>query len=66
MLRCKFYTKFLGSALLKVGGTQQRLGLTERELISSGYEGFIQPLHKFLDTEIKTIARERRVLDTKR
>ncbi|KAB7504044.1 Endophilin-B1 [Armadillidium nasatum] len=55
-----------GSALLKVGGAEQRLGLSEREFVSNSLEGFIQPLHKFLDTEIKTIARERRVLDTKR
>ena len=52
--------------MLKVGGAEQKLGLTERELISDGYEGFVQPLHKFLDTEMKTIAREKRVLDTKR
>ncbi|KAL7635307.1 UNVERIFIED_CONTAM: hypothetical protein RMT77_014374 [Armadillidium vulgare] len=55
-----------GSALLKVGGAEQRLGLSEREFVSNSLEGFVQPIHKFLDTEIKTIARERRVLDTKR
>ncbi|XP_068216166.1 endophilin-B1 isoform X2 [Palaemon carinicauda] len=55
-----------GSALLKVGGAEQRLGLVEREYVSNGFTGFIQPMRKFLDTEMKTIAREKRLLETKR
>ncbi|XP_045623102.1 endophilin-B1 isoform X2 [Procambarus clarkii] len=55
-----------GSALLKVGGAEQRLGLVEREYISNAVQGFIQPMRKFLDTEMKTITREKRLLETKR
>ena len=57
---------FLGAALLKVGGAEQRLGLAERDFVGSALTDFLQPLQKFLDTEMKTITRERRLLDTKR
>ncbi|XP_066949931.1 endophilin-B1 isoform X5 [Macrobrachium rosenbergii] len=55
-----------GSALLKVGGAEQRLGLVEREYISNAFTGYVQPMRKFLDTEMKTITREKRLLETKR
>ncbi|XP_045133936.1 endophilin-B1-like isoform X2 [Portunus trituberculatus] len=55
-----------GSALLKVGGAEQRLGLLEREFVSNAIQGYLQPMRKFLDTEMKTITRERRLLETKR
>ncbi|KAK8722175.1 hypothetical protein OTU49_012310 [Cherax quadricarinatus] len=55
-----------GSALLKVGGAEQRLGMVEREFISNAVQGFIQPLRKFLETEMKTITKEKRLLETKR
>nr|XP_027232317.1 endophilin-B1-like isoform X3 [Penaeus vannamei] len=55
-----------GSALLRVGGAEQRLGLIEREFISNAVQGYVQPMRKFLDTEMKTIMREKRLLETKR
>ncbi|KAK3855640.1 hypothetical protein Pcinc_036479 [Petrolisthes cinctipes] len=55
-----------GSALVRVGGAEQRLGLAERELVSNAGQGFVQPMRRFLDTEMKTIAREKRLLETKR
>ncbi|KAF2359616.1 BAR domain [Trinorchestia longiramus] len=55
-----------GSALLKVGGAEQRVGLAERDYVGSTMTDFMEPLQKFLDTEIKTIARERRILDNRR
>ncbi|ROT63260.1 hypothetical protein C7M84_018866 [Penaeus vannamei] len=54
-----------GSALLRVGGAEQRLGLIEREFISNAVQGYVQPMRKFLDTEMKTIMREKRLLETK-
>ena len=56
----------VGAALLKVGAAEQRLGLAERDFVGGTLAGFLQPLQKFLDTEMKTIMRERRLLDTKR
>ncbi|KAK7071806.1 Endophilin-B1, partial [Halocaridina rubra] len=55
-----------GSALLKVGGAEQRLGLVEREFVGSALTGYVQPMRKFLDTEMKTITREKRLLENKR
>jgi endophilin-B len=57
---------FSGSVLLKVGQYEQKLGAAERELISSSAQGFIHPLQKFLDGEMRTIVRERKILETKR
>ncbi|BES88634.1 endophilin b [Nesidiocoris tenuis] len=55
-----------GAALLKVGQTEQKLGRTEREFISNANTCFLTPLRKYLDGEMKTIATERGVLESKR
>ncbi|XP_065226265.1 endophilin-B1 isoform X2 [Planococcus citri] len=55
-----------GSALIKVGQCEQRLGSIERDFIHSANQSFIGPLHKFLDGEMKTISKERSILETKR
>ncbi|XP_063234820.1 endophilin-B1 isoform X2 [Bacillus rossius redtenbacheri] len=55
-----------GSALIKVGQCQQRLGQTERDFIVSASQCFAQPLRKFLDGEMKTILKERSILESKR
>jgi len=55
-----------GSALVRVGQTQQRLGALEKEYIRSGNEGLISPLQRFLDGEMRNILRERKVLENKR
>ena len=44
-----------GSALVKCGQTQQKLGQAERDFISSSANGFIQPLKAFLDGDMKTV-----------
>jgi endophilin-B len=55
-----------GQALIKTGQAEQKLGQAERDFISSAGMCFIQPLRKFLDGEMKTISKERGILETKR
>jgi endophilin-B len=55
-----------GSALIKVGQCEQRLGQNEREFISSAGHCYIQPLRKFLEGEMKIILKERSLLESKR
>lgn len=44
-----------GNALIKVGQTQQKLGKSEKEFVSSAYKGFAQPLRKFLEEDMKNV-----------
>ncbi|XP_049822807.1 endophilin-B1 isoform X2 [Aethina tumida] len=55
-----------GSALIKVGQWEQKLGQNERDFIGSAGMCFTQPLRKFLDTEMKTILKEKNLLEIKR
>uniref|UniRef100_A0A182W895 Uncharacterized protein n=1 Tax=Anopheles minimus TaxID=112268 RepID=A0A182W895_9DIPT len=55
-----------GSALIKVGQAEQKLGSCERDFIGSAGMCFIQPLKKFLEGEMKTITKEKGVLESKR
>lgn len=55
-----------GSALIKCGQTQLKLGQVEREYASKADRDFIRPLKKFLDEEAKALTREKRVLEVKR
>lgn len=55
-----------GSALIKVGQWEQKLGQNERDFIGSAGMCFTQPLRKFLDTEMKTVLKEKGILETKR
>ncbi|XP_037033802.1 endophilin-B1 isoform X2 [Bradysia coprophila] len=55
-----------GSALTKVGQAEQKLGQCERDFIGSSHSCFIQPLRRFLDGEMKTIIKERGILESKR
>nr|CAI5825284.1 unnamed protein product [Callosobruchus analis] len=55
-----------GSALIKVGQWEQKLGQTERDFIGSAGMCFTQPLRKFLETEMRTIIKEKNLLETKR
>jgi len=55
-----------GSALIKVGQAQQRLGQSERDFVTGAYKGFVEPLRKFLDEDMKTIMKERKILEQKR
>lgn len=55
-----------GSSLIKVGQWEQKLGQTERDFIGSAGMCFTQPLKKFLETEMKTIIKEKNLLEVKR
>lgn len=55
-----------GNALIKVGQAEQKLGQGERDFIASAGICYIQPLKKFLDGEMKTITKEKGLLETKR
>lgn len=55
-----------GSALIKVGQTQLRLGQAEQEFIRAAVTNFVQPLRRFLDGDMKTIMKERKILENKR
>ncbi|XP_058460668.1 endophilin-B1 isoform X1 [Malaya genurostris] len=55
-----------GSALIKVGQAEQKLGSCERDFIGSAGLCFIQPLKKFLEGEMKTITKEKGILESKR
>ncbi|XP_031344071.1 endophilin-B1 isoform X2 [Photinus pyralis] len=55
-----------GSALIKVGQCEQKLGQTERDFIGSAGLCYTQPLQKFLEGEMKTIIKEKNLLEVKR
>uniref|UniRef100_A0A915JI25 BAR domain-containing protein n=1 Tax=Romanomermis culicivorax TaxID=13658 RepID=A0A915JI25_ROMCU len=58
--------KCLGSALLKVGATQYRLGAAERDFLQTSAANVLTPLKRFLEGDMKTIAKERKILMNKR
>ena len=55
-----------GSALIKCGQIQLKIGQIEREFANKADANFIKPLKKFLDEEAKALTKERRVLEVKR
>uniref|UniRef100_A0A0K8TLL1 Putative sh3 domain protein sh3glb n=1 Tax=Tabanus bromius TaxID=304241 RepID=A0A0K8TLL1_TABBR len=55
-----------GSTLISVGHAEQKLGQCERDFIGSVGICFTTPLRKFLDGEMKTLSKEKGVLETKR
>lgn len=55
-----------GNALIKVGKAEQNLGITERDFVTNAYRSFVQPLKKFLEEDMRTITKERKILETKR
>jgi endophilin-B len=44
-----------GSALIKCGQAQQKLGQAERDYLQSSANNFLQPLKAFLDGDMKTV-----------
>lgn len=63
----QFFASFLlGSALIRVGQTEQALGELERNYIRGGHDALIAPLGVFLNGEMKNIMRERKILENKR
>ncbi|XP_051866659.1 endophilin-B1-like isoform X2 [Pristis pectinata] len=55
-----------GSALIKCGETENRIGAAERELIHTSAVNFLTPLRNFLEGDYKTISKERKLLQNKR
>ncbi|KAJ8300195.1 hypothetical protein KUTeg_021714 [Tegillarca granosa] len=55
-----------GNALVKCGQTQLQIGNAEREFVMSAANNFLQPLKNFLDGDMKTIQKEKKILETKR
>lgn len=55
-----------GSALVKVAQTEQRLGQAEREFVTSCASHTLLPIRRFLEGDMKTIQKERKVLNSKR
>ena len=44
-----------GSALVKCGQTQQKLGVADKDFVENSGNNFIQPLRAFLDGDMKTV-----------
>ncbi|VDK49971.1 unnamed protein product [Anisakis simplex] len=55
-----------GNALLKVAQAEFKLGAGERDLINNCASNTLLPIRRFLEGDMKTIQRERKVLSTKR
>ncbi|XP_064616184.1 endophilin-B1-like isoform X2 [Liolophura sinensis] len=55
-----------GNALVKAGQTQYQLGQAEKDFVGSVANNFLQPLRNFLDGDMKTIQKEKKLLETKR
>ncbi|CAF3493126.1 unnamed protein product [Rotaria sp. Silwood1] len=59
-------TKQYGSTLIKCGQTHQKLGHNYKDFIQSVAVSYIQPLKSFLEGEMKSITKERRILEMRR
>ncbi|KAL4218692.1 Endophilin-B1 [Mactra antiquata] len=55
-----------GNALVKTGQTQILIGNAYREFVQSSANNFLQPLQNFLEGDMKTIMKEKKILETKR
>ncbi|CAI2356996.1 unnamed protein product [Caenorhabditis sp. 36 PRJEB53466] len=55
-----------GTALMKVAQTESRLGQAERELCGHAATNTLLPIRRFLEGDMKTIQKERKVLNSKR
>uniref|UniRef100_A0A914ZM90 BAR domain-containing protein n=3 Tax=Parascaris univalens TaxID=6257 RepID=A0A914ZM90_PARUN len=55
-----------GNALLKVAQAEFKLGAGERDFINNCASNTLLPIRRFLEGDMKTIQRERKVLNTKR
>ncbi|MFH4975197.1 hypothetical protein AB6A40_001906 [Gnathostoma spinigerum] len=55
-----------GNALLKTAQAEFKLGLCENEFLINCANNTLLPIKRFLDGDVKTIQRERKVLNTKR
>ncbi|PAV71924.1 hypothetical protein WR25_21503 isoform Q [Diploscapter pachys] len=55
-----------GSSLQKVSHTEQKLGQAERELVQQCASQTLLPIRRFLEGDMRTIQKERKVLNSKR
>lgn len=55
-----------GNALVKTGQTQLNIGNAEKEFVQATANNFLQPLRNFLEGDMKTIQKEKKLLETKR
>ncbi|KIH57091.1 BAR domain protein [Ancylostoma duodenale] len=55
-----------GSALVKIAQTEQKLGQAEKEFVTSSASQTLLPIRRFLEGDMKTIQKERKVLNGKR
>jgi endophilin-B len=55
-----------GNALVKCGQAQIQIGNAERDFITATANHFLQPLSNFLEGDMKTILKEKKILETKR
>ncbi|XP_069122140.1 endophilin-B1-like isoform X6 [Argopecten irradians] len=55
-----------GNALVKSGQTQIQIGNAEREFTQATVNNFLQPLKSFLEGDMKTIQKEKKILEVKR
>ncbi|CAI4224086.1 unnamed protein product [Auanema sp. JU1783] len=55
-----------GSALIKVAQTEQKLGTVDREFVNQCATQTLLPIRRFLEGDMKTIQKERKILNSKR
>ncbi|XP_074655481.1 endophilin-B1-like [Tubulanus polymorphus] len=55
-----------GNALIKCGQAEMRIGLAQKEYINNAHGNFLTPLKNFLEGDMKTVQKERKILETKR
>uniref|UniRef100_UPI00358E85E3 endophilin-B1-like n=1 Tax=Myxine glutinosa TaxID=7769 RepID=UPI00358E85E3 len=55
-----------GSALISAGEIEKAMGAIEREFVQNTAHAFLVPLGNFLNGDCKTIAKERKLLESKR
>ncbi|KAL5012306.1 hypothetical protein ScPMuIL_010857 [Solemya velum] len=55
-----------GNALVKCGQAQIQIGNAEREYVQTAVINFLQPINNFLEGDMKTIVKEKKLLETRR
>lgn len=55
-----------GSALIKIAQSERKLGQAEREFVTASASQTLLPIRRFLEGDMRTIQKERKVLNSKR
>lgn len=55
-----------GNCLIACGQTQMKIGNAEKEFVLSACNNFLQPLKNFLEGDMRTIQKEKKLLENKR